>query len=71
MMTMMYYFRWWAQVYNCDGSFNLMKENGKAAYLDSGNWAANAIKEAKKLGTVDVIGSSRKKIILTFQKLKK
>lgn len=39
--------------------FNLMKESGKAAYLDSGNWAANAIKEAKKLGTVDVIGSSK------------
>lgn len=40
--------------------FNLMKvENGKAAYLDTGTWAAGAIKEAKKLGTVDVLGSSK------------
>lgn len=40
--------------------FNLMKfENGKAAYLDTGTWAAGAIKEAKKLGTVDVVGSSK------------
>lgn len=40
--------------------FNLMKaENGKAAYTDTGTWAANAIKEASGLGTVDVVGSSR------------
>ena len=40
--------------------FNLMKkDNGKAAYLDTGTWAAGAIKEAKKLGTVDVVGSSK------------
>lgn len=40
--------------------FNLMKsENGKAAYLDTGVWAAGAIKEAKKFGTVDVVGSSK------------
>lgn len=40
--------------------FNLMKqENGKAAYLDTGTWAAGAIKEAKKLGEVDVVGSSK------------
>lgn len=40
--------------------FNLMKsENGKAAYLDTGVWAAGAIKEAKKLGSVDVVGSSK------------
>lgn len=40
--------------------FNLMKlENGKAAYLDTGTWASNAIKEAKKLGTVDIVGSSK------------
>ncbi|WP_226065060.1 3-phosphoserine/phosphohydroxythreonine transaminase [Kaistella polysaccharea] len=42
--------------------FNLMKlENGKAAYLDTGTWAAGAIKEGKKLGTVDVVGSSKEK----------
>ena len=39
--------------------FNLMKEGGKAAYLDTGSWAAAAIKEAKKFGTVDVVGSSK------------
>lgn len=40
--------------------FNLMKsENGRAAYTDTGTWAAGAIKEAKKLGTVDVVGSSK------------
>jgi len=39
--------------------FNLMKEGGKAAYLDSGSWAAAAIKEGKKFGTVDVVGSSK------------
>lgn len=39
---------------------NLMKsENGKAAYLDTGVWAAGAIKEAKNFGSVDVVGSSK------------
>ncbi|KIA83665.1 MFS transporter [Kaistella solincola] len=42
--------------------FNLMKlENGKAAYLDTGTWAAGAIKEGKKMGTVDIVGSSKEK----------
>ena len=41
-------------------AFNLMKaEGGKAAYLDTGVWAAGAIKEAKKLGDVTVVGSSK------------
>ena len=41
-------------------AFNLMKsENGKAAYTDTGTWAAGAIKEAKSLGTVEVVGSSK------------
>ncbi len=40
--------------------FNLMKSaGGKAAYLNTGTWSAGAIKEAKKLGTVDVVGSSK------------
>ena len=40
--------------------FNLMKlEDGKAAYTDTGTWAAGAIKEARKLGKVDVVGSSK------------
>lgn len=43
--------------------YNLMKEQGgKAAYVDSGSWAANAIKEANKLGTVDIVGSSKEKL---------
>lgn len=44
----------------CMVPFNLMKtDGGKAAYLDTGTWANNAIKEAKKFGTVDVVGSSK------------
>jgi phosphoserine aminotransferase len=39
--------------------YNLMKVGGKAAYTDTGTWAAGAIKEAKKVGTVDVVGSSK------------
>lgn len=39
--------------------FNLLKSNGKAAYLDTGTWAAGAIKEAQKLGKVDIVGSSK------------
>lgn len=40
--------------------FNLMKsEGGKAAYLDTGSWAANAIKEGKKLGAAEVVASSK------------
>lgn len=33
--------------------------NKKAAYLDTGTWAAKAIKEAKIFGEVDVVGSSK------------
>lgn len=41
-------------------AFNLMKaENGKAAYTDTGSWANKAIKEAKRLGEVNVVGSSK------------
>ena len=39
--------------------FNLMKVGGKAAYTDTGTWAAGAIKEAKRLGQVDIVGSSK------------
>jgi phosphoserine aminotransferase len=41
--------------------YNLMKENGKAAYLDTGTWSSKAIKEAKLLGEVDIIASSKDK----------
>ncbi|MDR3127096.1 MAG: 3-phosphoserine/phosphohydroxythreonine transaminase [Tannerellaceae bacterium] len=41
----------------CMVPFNLL--NKKAAYLDSGTWAANAIKEARFFGQVDVVASSK------------
>lgn len=42
--------------------FNLMKINGgRAAYMETGVWAKNAIKEAKRLGEVEIIASSADK----------
>lgn len=38
---------------------NLLTVDGKAAYTDTGTWAAGAIKEAKKVGNVDVVASSK------------
>tara|TARA_B100000767_G_scaffold21751_1_gene19443 strand:- start:1273 stop:2337 length:1065 start_codon:yes stop_codon:yes gene_type:complete len=42
-------------------AMNLLKTNGKAAYLNTGTWSDKAIKEAKKLGKVDVLASSKDK----------
>lgn len=39
--------------------YNLMKEGGKAAYLDTGTWANKAIKEAGRFGETLVVGSSK------------
>jgi phosphoserine aminotransferase len=39
--------------------YNLMKVGGKAAYLDTGTWAAAAIKEAKLFGDVTIVASSK------------
>jgi phosphoserine aminotransferase len=39
--------------------YNLMKVDGKAAYLDTGTWASAAIKEAKLFGEVTVVSSSK------------
>ena len=40
--------------------YNLMKkDNGKAVYLDTGTWSSKAIKEAKLLGEVAVVASSK------------
>jgi phosphoserine aminotransferase len=39
-------------------AYNFMKKDGEAAYINTGTWASNAIKEAKLLGEVKVIGSS-------------
>lgn len=37
---------------------NLLPEGGRAAYFDTGVWASKAAKEAKKIGSVDIIASS-------------
>lgn len=39
--------------------YNMMKLNGKAAYLDTGTWANNALKEAKAFGETVVVASSK------------
>ena len=39
--------------------YNLMTENGSAAYLDTGTWAAGAIKEARNFGETIVVASSK------------
>ena len=41
----------------CMIPYNLMEK--KAAYLDTGTWASNALKEAKLFGDVDVVASSK------------
>ena len=40
---------------------NLMKKNGKAAYINTGSWAKKAITEAKNIGKVIVVGDSSNK----------
>ncbi len=40
---------------------NLLKVNGKAAYVDTGAWSAKALKEAKLFGDVEIIASSKDK----------
>lgn len=42
-------------------SYNLMRENGKAAYLDTGAWSSKALKEAKNFGEVAILASSKDK----------
>jgi phosphoserine aminotransferase len=39
--------------------YNLMKVDGKAAYLDTGTWASAAIKEAKLFGEITIVASSK------------
>ncbi len=41
----------------CMVPFNILAK--KAAYLETGTWAVNAIKEARLFGEVDVVGSSK------------
>jgi phosphoserine aminotransferase len=40
---------------------NLLRPNGKAAYLNTGTWATKAIEDARKLGLVQVVGTSEDK----------
>ena len=42
-------------------AYNLLKIDGKAAYLDTGTWSAKSIKEAKLLGDIEVVASSKDK----------
>jgi phosphoserine aminotransferase len=44
----------------CMVPYNLLSK--KAAYLDTGSWAAKAIKEAKIFGEVDVVASSKESV---------
>lgn len=45
-------------------ALNLMpKDNGKAVYLDTGAWSAKAVKEAQKLGSIQVIKNQDYKAI--------
>lgn len=37
---------------------NLLSTKGRAAYLDTGAWASNAIKEAQRFGKVHIVASS-------------
>ncbi len=41
--------------------YNLLRENGTAAYVNTGVWATKAIKEAKMIGNTQVIASSEDK----------
>lgn len=42
-------------------ALNLLSTDGKAGYIDTGVWAAKAIKEAKRLGEIEVLASSKDK----------
>lgn len=42
-------------------AYNLLKEGGKAAYAQTGKWAENAIKEAKRFGEIEIVASSKDK----------
>ncbi len=42
-------------------AYNLLKIDGKAAYIDTGAWSTKAIKEAKLLGEIDIVASSKDK----------
>lgn len=41
---------------------NLLPDHGSADYVDTGSWAAKAITECERVGTVNIIGSSRESV---------
>jgi len=47
-------------------AMNMARENKKAAYFDTGNWASNAIKQAKMEGLETVVVGSSKEDNYTF-----
>jgi phosphoserine aminotransferase len=40
-------------------ALNFLKVGGKGSYIDTGVWSTKAIKEAKRIGTIDVVASSK------------
>ncbi len=40
-------------------AMNLLRADGKAAFLDTGSWSSKAIKEAERYGKVEVIATSK------------
>lgn len=42
-------------------AYNMMEAGGKAAYANTGSWASNAVKEAKRIGNVVEVASSKDK----------
>ena len=50
-------------------AYNLLPEGGSAAYVDTGAWANKAVKEAKLLGHIEVVGSSKERGYVTIPKI--
>jgi phosphoserine aminotransferase len=42
-------------------ALNLLSKDGKAGYIDTGVWSSKAIKEAKRIGNVEMLASSKDK----------
>jgi phosphoserine aminotransferase len=40
-------------------ALNFLKSEGKGGYIDTGVWSAKAIKEAKRIGAIEVVASSK------------
>ncbi len=42
-------------------ALNFLSKDGKAGYIDTGAWSAKAIKEAQRIGNIEVLASSKDK----------